>query len=175
MIKTVSLLVHNQNTVLPRVCNLFARRSVPILSLTSALTEEPKISRLTIVVDSGNHLVEHLQQQLSSLVEVIEVAVLDRETMISWELMLLKITATVKTRQDILTICELTKASVVDISPTSLTMQASGSSDFLDTIVAMLRPYDIIEVVRTGTVALQKGSLGISIPRSQKEQEEVLY
>ncbi len=170
MIKTLSLLVHNQNTVLPRVCNLFARRSVTILSLSSALTEEPKISRMTIVIDSGNHLAEQLRQQLSSLVEVIEVAVLDRETMISYELMLLKLTATVKTRQDILTICELTGASVVDISPSSLTMRASGSTDFLDTIVAMLRPYDIIEVVRTGTVALQKGPLGISIPKSNKEE-----
>ncbi len=162
MKKTISLLVENEDGILSRVSNLFSRRGLRILSLTCGVTEEPSISRMTLVIDGGNHLLEQMEKQLSRLVEVLDVAVLDKDVMISCEMMLLKLHATVKTRQDILTICELTGASVVDISPSSLTMQASGQSDFLDTIVAMLRPYSIIEVVRTGSIALEKGEESIS-------------
>lgn len=172
MKKTISLLVYNQNTVLPRICNLFARRAVPILSLSCAVSTEPTVSRITLVVDSGNHLVEQMEKQLGALVEVIEVEVLDKDAMISRELLLLKLSATVKTRQDILSICQLTGATVVDITPSSLTVEASGDSEFLDTIVTMLRPYDIIELVRTGAVALQKGAQGISLHKGAKSTKK---
>ena len=157
MKQTISVLVENRAGVLNRITGLFSRRAFNIESLAVGPTDDPTISRITIIVDSGNNVVEQVEKQLNKLIEVIKVRTLDENTYIGRELMILKVNATTKTRQDIMTICEIMNAKVADISPNSMTMELSDTPDRLDTFQAMMRPFSILEVARTGVVAVQKG------------------
>ena len=158
MKKTISVLVENQPAVLNKITGLFSRRAFNIESLAVGATDDKSISRITIIVDSGNSVVEQVEKQLNKLVEVIKVRTLDEHTIIGRELMILKVNATNKTRQDIMTICEIMGAKVDDISPTSMTLELSDTPDRLDTFQSMMRPFSILEVARTGVIAVQKGS-----------------
>ena len=157
MKQTISVLVENQAGVLNRITGLFSRRAFNIDSLAVGVTDDPAISRITIIVDSGNSVVEQVEKQLNKLVEVIKVRTIPEDKMIGRELVLLKVNATNKTRQDIMTICNICGAKVSDISPNSMTLELSDTPDRIDTFEAMLRPFSILEVVRTGVIALQKG------------------
>ncbi len=157
MKQTISVLVENQAGVLNRITGLYSRRAFNIDSLAVGVTDDPTISRITIIVDSGNSVVEQVEKQLNKLIEVIKVRTIPEDKMIGRELALLKVNATNKTRQDIMTICDIMGAKVDDISPNSLTLELSDTPDRIDTFEAMLRPFSILEVVRTGVIALQKG------------------
>lgn len=157
MKQTISVLVENQAGVLNRITSLFSRRAFNIDSLAVGVTDDPSLSRITIIVDSGNSVVEQVEKQLNKLIEVIKVRTIPEDKMIGRELVLLKVNATNKTRQDIMTICDIMGAKVDDISPNSLTLELSDTPDRIDTFEAMLRPFSILEVVRTGVIALQKG------------------
>ena len=157
MKQTISVLVENQAGVLNRITGLFSRRAFNIESLAVGVTDDPDFSRITIIVDSGNSVVEQVEKQLNKLVEVIKVRTLPEDKLIGRELVLVKVNATNKTRQDIMTICDIMGAKVSDISPTSMTLELSDTPDRVDTFEAMLRPFSILEVVRTGVIALQKG------------------
>lgn len=157
MKQTISVLVENQAGVLNRITGLFSRRAFNIDSLAVGVTDDPTISRITIIVDSGNSVVEQVEKQLNKLIEVIKVRTIPEDRLIGRELVLLKVNAVNKTRQDIMTICEIMGAKVADISPTSITLELSDTPDRVDTFEAMLRPFSILEVVRTGVIALQKG------------------
>ena len=157
MKQTISVLVENQAGVLNRITGLFSRRAFNIDSLAVGVTDDPTVSRITIIVDSGNSVVEQVEKQLNKLVEVIKVRTIPEDKKIGRELALLKVNATNKTRQDIMTICDIMGAKVDDISPNSLTLELSDTPDRIDTFEAMLRPFSILEVVRTGVIALQKG------------------
>ena len=157
MKQTISVLVENRAGGLNRITSLFSRRAFNIDSLAVGVTDDPSLSRITIIVDNGNSVVEQVEKQLNKLVEVIKVRTLDENTFIGRELMILKVNANNKTRKDIMTICEIMGAKVDDISPTSLTMELSDTPDRLDTFQAMMRPFSILEVARTGVIAVQKG------------------
>ena len=157
MKQTIAVLVENQAGVLNRITGLFSRRAFNIDSLAVGVTDDPSISRITIIVDSGNSVVEQVEKQLNKLIEVIKVRTIPEDNMIGRELVLLKVNATNKTRQDIMTICDIMGAKVSDISPSSMTLELSDTPDRIDTFEAMLRPFSILEVVRTGVIALQKG------------------
>lgn len=157
MKQTISVLVENQAGVLNRITGLFSRRAFNIDSLAVGVTDDPTVSRITIIVDSGNSVVEQVEKQLNKLIEVIKVRTIPEDKMIGRELVLLKVNATNKTRQDIMTVCDIMGAKVDDISPNSLTLELSDTPDRIDTFEAMLRPFSILEVVRTGVIALQKG------------------
>ena len=157
MKQTISVLVENQAGVLNRITGLFSRRAFNIESLAVGVTDDPAFSRITIIVDSGNSVVEQVEKQLNKLVEVIKVRTIPEDKKIGRELVLLKVNATNKSRQDIMTICDIMGAKVDDISPNSLTLELSDTPDRIDTFEAMLRPFSILEVVRTGVIALQKG------------------
>lgn len=157
MKQTISVLVENQAGVLNRITGLFARRAFNIESLAVGPTDDPTVSRITIIVDSGNNVVDQVEKQLNKLIEVIKVRTLEDGNLIGRELMILKVNANNKTRQDIMTICEIMNAKVADISPSSLTMELSDTPDRLDTFQALMRPFSILEVVRTGVIAVQKG------------------
>ena len=157
MKQTISILVENRAGVLNRVASLFSRRAFNIDSLAVGVTDDPSLSRMTIIVDNGNSVVEQVEKQLNKLIEVIKVRTIPEDKMIGRELVLLKVNATNKTRQDIMTICEIMGAKVDDISPNSLTLELSDTPDRIDTFEAMLRPFSILEVVRTGVIALQNG------------------
>ena len=157
MQQTISVRVENQAGVLNRITSLFSRRAFNIDSLAVGVTDDPSVSRITIIVDSGNSVVEQVEKQLNKLVEVIKVRTLDEASMIGRELMILKVSANTRTRSDIMTICNLCGAKVADLSPNSITIEVSDTPDRVNTFEELMRPFHILEVVRTGMVALQKG------------------
>lgn len=157
MRKTISVLVENQAGVLNRITSLFSRRAFNIESLAVGVTDDPTLSRITIIVDSGNNVVEQVEKQLNKLVEVIKVRTLDENSMIGRELMLIKVNAGMRTRENILTICQVMGAKVTDMTPTTMTMEISDTPARVNDFEAMMRSFNILEVARTGVIALQKG------------------
>ena len=157
MKQTISVLVENQAGVLNRITSLFSRRAFNIDSLAVGVTDDPSVSRITIIVDSGNSVVEQVEKQLNKLVEVIKVRTLDETSMIGRELMILKVSANSRTRGDIMTICNICGAKVADLSPTSISIELSDTPDRVNTFEELMRPFNILEVARTGMIALQKG------------------
>ena len=157
MKQTISVLVENQAGVLNRITSLFSRRAFNIDSLAVGVTDDPAVSRITIIVENGNSVVEQVEKQLNKLVEVIKIRTLDESSLIGRELLLIKVSANKNNREQIMTICNICGARVDDISPTSLTLELSDTPDRLDTFQAMMRPFSILEVARTGMIAVQKG------------------
>ena len=157
MKQTISVLVENQAGVLGRITSLFSRRAFNIDSLAVGVTDDPTVSRITIIVDSGNSVVEQVEKQLNKLVEVIKVRTLDESQMIGRELMLIKVSANSRTRGDIMTVCNICRGKVVDLSPTSISIELADTPDRINTFEELMRPFNILEVVRTGMIAFQKG------------------
>ena len=157
MKQTISVLVENQAGVLNRITSLFSRRAFNIDSLAVGVTDDPSISRITIIVDNGNSVVEQVEKQLNKLVEVIKVRTLDETSMIGRELMILKVSANSRTRGDIMTICNICGAKVADLSPTSISIELSDTPDRVNTFEELMRPFSILEIARTGIIAVQKG------------------
>ena len=158
MKQTISVLVENRAGVLNRITSLFSRRAFNIDSLAVGVTDDPTLSRITIIVDSGNSVVEQVEKQLNKLIEVIKVRTLDESSLIGRELMIIKVSANKNTREHIMTICNICGAKVADISPTSMTLELSDTPDRVSVFEDMMRPYNILEVARTGVIALQKGA-----------------
>ena len=157
MKKIISVLVENQAGVLNRITGLFSRRAFNIESLAVGVTDDKNMSRITIIVDSGNNVVEQVEKQLNKLVDVIKVRTIEENHMIGRELILIKVSANTRTRQDILNVCQIMGGKIDDVSPTSMTLELSDTTEKVDLFEALLRPFSILEVARTGLVALQKG------------------
>jgi acetolactate synthase I/III small subunit len=155
---TLSVLVENQPGVLSKVAGLFSRRGFNIDSLAVGVTQDADISRMTIVVDGDEHIVEQVEKQLNKLIPVIKVKVLEPGMFLSSEHALIKVTCRAKQHAEIMNIAELLHASIVDVSPASLTLEITGSEDRLNTLVGLLKPYGIKEVVRSGALAIEKGA-----------------
>ena len=158
MKKTISVLVENQAGVLNRITSLFSRRAFNIESLAVGVTDDPTLSRITIIVDSGNSVVEQVEKQLNKLVDVIKVRTLEEGAMIDRELMLIKVSAGIRTRENIMTICRVMGAKVTDMTPATMTMEISDTPSRIDDFETMMRSFNILEVARTGVIALQKGA-----------------
>lgn len=158
MKNTLSVLVENQPGVLSKVAGLFSRRGFNIDSLAVGITENPKISRMTIVVDGDEHIVEQVEKQLNKLIPVIKVKVLEPDTFLSSEHSLIKVSCKIKQHAEIMNIAELMHASIVDVAPASLTLEFTGSEERTQTLLGLVKPYGIKEVVRAGALAIEKGS-----------------
>ncbi|MDF2566581.1 MAG: acetolactate synthase, small subunit [Oscillospiraceae bacterium] len=155
---TISILVENHPGVLSRISGLFARRSFNIESLAVGVTDDSTISRITIVVDGNDYTVEQVEKQLNKLIDVIKLKTLTPSETISRELMLVKVSANSSDRGDIINIVKVMDAKICDITRTTMTIEASQTTENLDNMLEILKPYGIREVVRTGTIAAQKGS-----------------
>jgi len=160
---TISVLVENNAGVLSRVAGLFARRGYNIYSLAVGVTEDEKVSRITIVAEGSDHTLEQIEKQLNKLIDIIKVKTVSKDEMLSRELMLAKINCAPAQRQEILSIAEITRAKISDISANSITLEMSGDNDSIKTFEDLVRPYGIKEIVRTGTVAVQKGDAALRI------------
>lgn len=154
---TISILVENHPGALSRIAGLFSRRGFNIDSLAVGVTHDPAFSRVTIVVNGDDAMVEQVEKQLNKLVDVQTLHRLDPLSLISRELMLVKLSYTVQTRTEMIDIAQVMQARILDISPTTLTMELSDTSAQLDNLLNLLQDYPILEVVRTGTIALHKG------------------
>ncbi len=154
----ISVLVNNHAGVLSRVSGLFSRRGFNIESLAVGTTDKPDISRMTIVVDGDDNTVDQVQKQLAKLIDVIKVEQLDSENSVSRELAMVKVQADTSVRTEIMQIAEVFRANIIDISATTLTIEISGSGKKVAAMQEMLRPFGIIEDVRTGLIALERGA-----------------
>ena len=155
---TLSALVENKPGVLSRVSGLFTRRGFNIDSLAVSPTERPDRSRMTITVDATRHPVEQMTKQLDKLVNVIKVRDLDPANMVARELALMKVSAGPSRRGEIIQLVEIFRGEIVDVTPESLTIQVVGDSDTLVQFEELLRPFGLIELVKTGIVALGRGA-----------------
>ena len=156
--RTLAVLVDNEAGVLSRVVRLFSGKGYNIESLAVGTTDDPTVSRITIIVDSGNSVVEQVEKQLNKLVDVIKVRTLDEDRLIGRELMIVKVSCTTKTRVDIMNLCQIMGAKIADVSATSMTLELSDTTERLELFQSLLRPFSILEVARTGLIAVQKGS-----------------
>ncbi|URA10489.1 acetolactate synthase small subunit [Thermospira aquatica] len=154
---TLSVLVENQFGVLARIAGLFSARGFNIVSLSVAETEDPTISVMTIVVDGDNRVVDQVKKQLNKLIEVIKVRDLTDEEYVERELALIKVGVNAAKRREIIEIADVFKGKVVDISHTTITIEVTGSEEKVDAIIELLKSYGIIEMARTGKIALLRG------------------
>ncbi len=155
---TLSVLVENKPGVLSHVAGLFSRRAFNISSLAVGPTQDERVSRITIVVDGASTPVEQVIRQLDKLIRVIKVAELDAASTVERELALIKVKAEPERRSQLLEVAEVFGASVVDMSPSTLVLEAVSSPGKLDALLAMLDSYGTCELVRTGRIALARGS-----------------
>jgi acetolactate synthase-1/3 small subunit len=159
----VSALVENRAGTLSRVSGLFSRRGFNIDSLTVGETEDPLISRMTIAVTGEDRVLEQIIKQVGKLVDVIAVRELDSSSCLRREIMLVKIGAGEKTRPAVIEIAGIFRSRVIDVSPDTITIEATGDMEKLNGLLLLLRPYGVLELARTGLVALERGSLVLSI------------
>ena len=154
----LSVLVENYAGVLSRVAGLFSRRGFNIDSLAVGVTENPDVSRITIVVDGDEYTVEQVSKQLNKLINVIRVKKLEASDSVSRELALIKVNANASTRSEIVQIVEIFRDKIVDVSKTTLTIEASGDADKLKALEDMLQQFGIKEIVRTGLISIERGN-----------------
>ncbi len=167
---TLSVLVENKPGVLARVAGLFSRRGFNIESLSVGTTESPQVSRMTIVVDAEHSPLEQVTKQLNKLIHVLKIVELPPADAVQRELQLIKVAATGTTRSEIIEIAGVFRAKVVDVDVESVTVEVTGSADKLEALVRLLEPYGIRELVRSGMIALGRGSRSITEGRTLRLQ-----
>lgn len=155
---TLSVTVENRPGVLTRVATLFRRRGYNIDSLTVGTTENPSISRMTIVVHGDDQIIEQVSKQLYKLVDVIKVVDITKEHTVDRELVLIKVKADNNVRAEIVQIVDIFRARIVDIGRNSLIVEATGDQRKIDALEDSFRPFGIIELVRTGKIAMARGT-----------------
>jgi acetolactate synthase-1/3 small subunit len=158
---TISALVLNQPGVLARVAGLFSGRGFNIESLCVGETLDPSVSRMTIVTRGNDQIIEQINKQLNKLVDVIKVVDFFGNEYVDREMILIKVMAESSYRAEILRITDIFRGKIVDVTPKSYTIEASGDEDKIQAIIDLLKPMGIKEVVRTGKVAISRGSKGI--------------
>lgn len=155
---TLVSLVQDEPGVLTRIAGLFRRRGFNIESLSVGHCEQPGLSRMTIVVKGDDAEVDQVTRQLDKLVNVVSVTDITRCDMVARELALIKVTATSDDRSEIMQIVDIYRAKIVDVAPESVTVEVTGSEDKIDSLLALLRPFGITEMARTGRTALIRGA-----------------
>lgn len=166
----LSVLVENHAGVLSRVVGLFSRRGFNIDSLAVGTTENPEVSRITIVVDGDEYIIEQVCKQLNKLIDVIKIKRLDKSESVSRELALIKVSATAATRSEIMQVVEIFRAKIIDVSKTTLTVEISGDNDKVVAIEDMLAQFGIKEIVRTGSIAIERGNKVIKANNNNNEE-----
>ena len=154
---TISVLVENKFGVLARVSGLFSGRGYNIDSLNVAETEDPTVSRMTIVARGDERILEQIIKQLNKLVDAIKVADVTSEPHVERELVLIKVSAQARSRSEIIQISDIFRANIVDVSPEALVVAVTGEAGKVTAIINMLRPYGIKEIARSGQVAISRG------------------
>ena len=160
---TIVALVEDKPGVLNRMASLFRRRGFNIESLVVGHSEVPNLSRMTIVVDGSATMVEQVRKQLDKIVDVVKVSDISGDNIIARQLALIKVKATSSTRSGIIEIVAIFRANIVDVASDSVTIEATGDEDKINSLLSLLRGFGIKEISRTGRVAMTRGSSG-SLP-----------
>lgn len=159
---TLSVLVENKPGVLTRIAGMFARRGYNIHSLAVGPTDDERISRLTIVVGTEAVQLEQITKQLNKLVHVLKIVELEEDSSVEREMQLVKVNADPAVRSQIIEIAEVFRAKIVDVDHDSITVEVAGNPGKLAAMVELLEPYGIREMVRSGTIALSRGTRSIT-------------
>ena len=154
---TIVALVEDRPGVLNRVASLFRRRGFNIASLAVGKSEQPNLSRMTFVVEGDEATVEQVTKQLNKLIDIVKVSELD-EDVVARELALIKVHATPTTRSEIIQLVDIFRANIVDVAANSLTIEATGEEDKVNALYNLLRPFGVMELMRTGRIAMARGS-----------------
>lgn len=157
MTHVISVIVHNKPGVLSRVSGLFSRRGYNIESLAVGETDNPDLSRITIVVSGDEGILEQIQKQLYKLIDVIKVIDLPKDTSVRRELVLIKVNSDKSTRAEIIQIADIFRGKIVDVGDTNLTVEITGEEGKVEAFVNMMAKFGIKELVRTGKIALHRG------------------
>lgn len=167
----LGVLVENNPGVLSKVSGLFSRRGFNIHSLAVGVTEDPSISRMTIVVEGDSYVIEQVTKQLNKLIEVIKIENITKTPVIR-ELALIKVNAVNSTRNEIMQIANVFRADIVDISKNYLTIEITGDDQKISALVEMLDEFGIKEMVRTGIIAIDRSSKAVKANNKISEEEE---
>ena len=168
----ITLLVENEFGVLARVAGLFSGRGFNIESLCVAETLDPTVSTMTIVTRGDDQIIEQVLKQLNKLISVIKVVDLIEKDYVEREMVLVKVAATADTREEILRIIDIFRGKVVDVGSKTYTLEVTGDDKKISAILGLLKPLGIKELVRTGHVAMVRGSKALAEPSSKHEEKE---
>ncbi|MBI5681672.1 MAG: acetolactate synthase small subunit [Deltaproteobacteria bacterium] len=153
---TISILVDNEFGVLSRIAGLFSGRGFNIESLCVAETIDPKVSRMTIVTTGDDQIIEQITKHLNKLINVIKVSDLTAEDHIERELAMIKVNVSEKDRAEVLSIVDIFRAKVVDVSPKTYTIEMTGDNEKVNAMVELLKPFGIKEIAKTGKIAIAR-------------------
>ena len=155
---TLSILVENKPGVLTRIAGLFARRGFNIDTLTVGPTEDEEVSRVTLTVDGALHPIDQVTKQLHKLVNVLKIRDMEPEKTVAREMAMFKVSSAVENRAEIIQFAEIFRAKIVDVARRTMTIEVTGSADKIEAFERMVRPHGLIEMVRTGEIAIARGS-----------------
>ncbi len=155
--KILSLLVDNQSGVLSRVSGMFSRRGYNIDSLSVGVTQDPKFSRMTVAVSGDDKILTQIKNQLNKLEDVVEIIELEDGASVCRELVLIKVKADLNQRQEIISMANVFRANIVDVSPDSLMIEITGNNGKIKAFINLLDGFEIEELVRTGLTGLTRG------------------
>ena len=153
----LSILVENRPGVLARIAGMFARRGFNIDTLSVGPTADPDISRITLTLDGAVHPIDQVTKQLHKLVNVLKIRDMEPEETIAREMAMFKVSAAVENRGEIMQFAEIFRATVVDVSRRTMTIELTGSKEKVEAFERMIRPHGLVEMVRTGEVAIARG------------------
>ena len=168
--RALSILVENHAGVLSRITGLFSRRCYNIDSLSVGETENPAISRITIVTNGDELVIEQIKNQVGKLIDVIKIMELKPANSVYRELALVKIAATPENRPEVVGMVDIFRASIIDVSPSTLTVELTGDQSKVNAFLALVEPYGIKEIVRTGLTGLERGASNIQEYNEFKEE-----
>ncbi len=154
-------LVEDKPGVLNRVASLFRRRGFNIESISVGHSEQPHVSRMTIVIDGATTMVEQARKQLEKVIDVVKVSEISGDNMVARELALIKVHATSSTRSEIIEIVDIFRASIVDVAPDSVTIEVTGDEEKINSLFSLVRGFGIKEVAKTGRIAMTRGGPGL--------------
>lgn len=154
----LSVLVEDQEGIISRVSAMFTRRSFSLISFVTGKTEIEGVNRLTVVVDADELNIEQITKQLNKLVPILKVVRLDEETTIARALMMVKVSADASNRPQVVDAANIFRARVVDVSPDSVVIEATGTKGKLNALLDVLRPFGIRELIQSGQIALSRGN-----------------
>ena len=157
-VRVIQLLVDNTSGVLSRISGLFSRRGYNIESITAGVTANPKYTRITIVTSGDEDILNQIEKQVAKLIDVRDVKVLPPSESVYRELALIKVRANATNRQGVISIADIFRANIIDVSPDSLIIELTGDQDKINAFIGLLEGYEILELARTGIAGLCRGS-----------------
>ena len=159
--RVFQLLTNNTSGVLSRITGLFSRRGYNIESITAGVTADPKYSRITIVTSGDDEILEQIEKQLEKLVDVKDIKELKPAESVYRELVLIKSRVTTEQRQNVLSVANIFRANVIDVSADSLIVELTGNQSKIEAFINLLEGYEILEIARTGIAGLSRGTKNV--------------